>query len=187
MGQDKALLPLGDKPLVAHVLEGAKDQCHAVAISSNNTSPEMRSFGVPVVPDMTEVTYFGPLAAILTGFQYIKKHHEDCVWLATLPTDTPYVPNNLIERALDAARAESVNVVLASFDDDLQQTMGLWHTSLYDALYHALVTDDLRKVKAFVREVGFAEIDFKLPTRKAAININTPEDLAMASKIYREE
>lgn len=187
MGQDKALLPLGDKPLVAHVLGAAKGQCHATAISSNSDSHTMRAFGVPVVPDMREVKHFGPLAAILTGFQYLREHHTDCMWLATLPTDTPYVPHNLIERGLSVARAESVNVVLASYGGDLQQAMGLWHTSLYDVLYRALVADDIRKVKAFVTEVGYAEVDFTLPTENAAININTPEDLAMASKNYRED
>ena len=187
MGQDKALLQLGNKPLIAHVMDAAKTQCHSVAISSNSDTPMMQSFGVSVVPDMAAVKHFGPLAAILTGMQHLRAHHKDCRWLLSLPTDTPYVPNDLIERGLSAAKAENAKVVLASFGGDLQQAMGLWHVSLYDTLYNALVADDVRKVMAFVKDIGFATIDFNVPTSKAAININTPEDLAMAAKKYREE
>ena len=50
-GGDKALLPLGGRPMLAHVIERLRPQCIALALSANGEAGRFAAFALPVIAE----------------------------------------------------------------------------------------------------------------------------------------
>ena len=90
-GCDKALVALGDKPLLAHVRSRLAPQVDALALSSNAPAERYADFDIPVVAD--RFAGLGPLAGV---------HAAACVWpneaIVSVAVDLPFLPLDLIAR-----------------------------------------------------------------------------------------
>ena len=51
MGQDKVLMPIAGKPMLAHVVERLAPQVDRMVLSANGDPARFSSFGLPVVSD----------------------------------------------------------------------------------------------------------------------------------------
>ncbi|WP_428608182.1 molybdenum cofactor guanylyltransferase MobA, partial [Sedimenticola sp.] len=91
-GQDKGLIDLDGRPLIAHVLERIQPQVAQVVINANRNLEQYAAFGHPVISD-TLSDFQGPLAGFLAVMQQI-----DSDFIVTLPCDGPCLPDNLVER-----------------------------------------------------------------------------------------
>ncbi len=90
MGQDKALLPYGDKRLVEHALAILEQKCQTLLVSSNK---EIEGLTYPCIPDV--YAGLGPLAGLQATLSASgRKHH------LVLPCDVPFIPASLLERLL---------------------------------------------------------------------------------------
>jgi len=105
-GSDKGLQLLGNKPLVAHVVDALSAQAGRILICINRNDAAYAPYGVPV-HDATS-GFRGPLAGIAAALQA-----SASAWLLTVPVDCPRPPSDLAGR-LHAAlhgRPEGVAVV----------------------------------------------------------------------------
>ena len=105
-GQDKGLIPLAGRPLIAWVIEALRPQVGSILISANRNQAAYAAFGYPVIgdeaggPDLTG--FQGPLAGIAAAMTLAQTP-----WLLTLPCDTPLLPADLAARLAAALTAAS--------------------------------------------------------------------------------
>jgi molybdopterin-guanine dinucleotide biosynthesis protein A len=171
-GRDKALIPLGDRPLLLHVADRLEPQVSQLAVNSNAEPVEIPS-PLPIIADSIEDRP-GPLAGILAAMDWARAFKSD--WVITVAIDTPFLPKNLVERLVRAQMTSRSPVVLAETADGMQPVAGLWYTELAPSL-RGSIESGTRKVTDFAEAKDavtafFPEDDF--------FNINTPEDLEIA-------
>ena len=176
-GGDKCLLPLGDRPLLAHVIERLRPQAGALVLNANGDAARFRPFGLPVVPDDAS-DFAGPLAGILAALDWAQRAHPMAGSVLTVPADTPFLPRDLAAR-LRAAGAPA----LARSDGRIHPVVGLWPIGLRETLRTALRTEGIRKVEDWTGGLRPAIVDFDSEAGDPFFNVNTPEDLAHAAAL----
>ena len=187
-GGDKPLLSLGKARLIDHVAKRLQPQVAALAINANGDPARFDGLDLPITAD-TVPGYAGPLAGILTGLEWAATQAA-CRWLASAAGDTPFFPDDLVERLAQAARQQPDAIAVASSAGRWHPTFALWPLGARDSLNHFLIDEDNRKVSAFMEMHGFVTVDF--PMIEAAgeridpfFNVNTPDDLAVAERLLQ--
>jgi molybdopterin-guanine dinucleotide biosynthesis protein A len=125
---DKALLTLGGRPLIAHVLDRLEPQVEAVLISANGDPARFAGFGCQVVPDARPQ---GPLSGVLAALQAAKG--MGATHLVSTPVDTPFLPGDLVPQLLMAAEGAGGLAFAADATGDHPAT-ALWPVGLAPAL-----------------------------------------------------
>lgn len=189
-GGDKCLLELAGKPFLAHVIERLQPQTHGLVLNANGDPARFASFGLPVIADPVE-GFAGPLAGVLAGFTWARENAPDARWIVTAATDTPFFPQNLVTRLLDATGGDYPAIALAASGGRTHPVFGLWPTALMDDLQEAL-EDGVRKVLHWTDRHTMTTAGFELLRLGAEeidpfFNTNTPEDLAKAEAILTEK
>jgi molybdopterin-guanine dinucleotide biosynthesis protein A len=178
MGGDKALRLLDGRPLLAHVIARVAPQVDGVVISANGDPARLAGFGLPVVAD-TMAGHPGPLAGVLAGLLWVRAHRTDVSDLLVVPTDTPFLPPDLLAR-LRAGRGAAALACAASLGR-VHPVVSLWRVGQALALGAALAGGE-RRVMGWMERQGMAAVDFpELPDPFA--NLNTPEELAQAQGV----
>ncbi|TIV21519.1 MAG: molybdenum cofactor guanylyltransferase MobA, partial [Mesorhizobium sp.] len=77
--------------------------------------------------------YAGPLAGILAGLEWAAKQ-TTCRWLMSAASDTPFFPDDLVERLAAATRDRPGVIAVASSGGRWHPTFALWPIGLRDAL-----------------------------------------------------
>lgn len=166
--QNKGLILVDNKPLIAHVIERLSPQIPRIVISANDDIDAYRKFGMPVIPDQND-DYAGPLGGIYSVMQA-----EDSEWLITVPCDTPLLPGNLVQRMCDSVGTRLAYVAL---DSDRQQSgFCLLHRNLLSLMEQQLEKKQFA-MHRFLSAADAQTVDFSDQTN-AFVNINTPEDLS---------
>jgi molybdenum cofactor guanylyltransferase len=178
-GGDKCLRPLAGKPILAHILERMRPQVSQLVLNANGDPARFADFGLPVVADSIE-GFAGPLAGILAGLDWTAENAPGIAMVISVPSDAPFLPRDLAECLVTAARAEAADIVLAASGGQQHPVVGLWPVALRDDLRHALVAEDIRKVDIFTQRYRTAEVDFPVEPVDPFFNTNRPEDLAEA-------
>lgn len=183
-GGDKALLDLGGRPLLAHVVERLQPQVAALALNTNGEPARFEGFHLPLLPDSVS-GHPGPLAGVLAGLDWAAGQGAES--LVTAAADTPFLPCDLVPRLLLAGEGMAHPLVLAATrradgGTDLHPTFGLWPVTLREVLRSALGRG-VRKVRAWAEEQGARPAVFATAGGDPFFNVNTPDDLARARAI----
>ena len=185
-GGDKCLLPLGEKPLLTHVIERLAPQFPAgraaLALNANGAPARFAAFGLPVVPDPL-AGFLGPLAGVLAGLEWAAQQGAEAV--VTAAADTPFPPLDLIERLRQAAQDARTPLACAASGGRDHPAFGLWPVALREDLRRALLEEEVRKVVLWTGRHGCARAVFDDHVRPGVagdpfFNVNTPEDLEAA-------
>jgi molybdenum cofactor guanylyltransferase len=182
-GGDKTLLPLGDKPLLVHVVDRLAPQVDALVLNAHGDPARFAAFGLPVVADSVG-GFAGPLAGILAGMDWASGHGHDL--LASAAGDTPFFPADLVLRLRAAMEAEGTPLAMAVTPDpergrSRHPTFGLWSVTLRDELRAALASGQ-RKIVEWTIPRGCATAQFD-DASFPFFNVNTPEDLTRAEEL----
>jgi molybdopterin-guanine dinucleotide biosynthesis protein A len=183
-GGDKCLLPLGDRPILTHVIDRLRPQVDGLALNANGDPDRFATFGLPVLPD--SVTGFaGPLAGVLAGMDWAAGQGGEAI--ATAAADTPFFPDDLVRALRTATVAGDMPLAMAMTPGedgrlDRHPTFGYWPVALRDDLRAAL-EGGLRKVVAWTEPHGCARAVFHDRIPDPFFNVNTPEDLAEAEAL----
>lgn len=185
MGQDKAVVMLGGKPLVHHVIERLAPQTAGLSVNSNTDTGLDLAPAISVFGD-TVPGYVGPMAGVLSGMRHAARHIPVASHVVTVPIDTPFFPADLVAR-FQAAITEPGQIAVAYSAGIMHPVFALWPVSLADELEHWLVTDDKRRVRGFIERHPMAKVEFPMiETADGPIdpffNINTPDDLETAER-----
>lgn len=179
-GGDKSLRQLGDRTILEHVIERARPQVAALVLNANGDPARFARFGLPVAADVVE-GFAGPLAGVLTGMEWASANRPDCPWIATVATDTPFFPRDLVARLRQAAGG--ADLVCAASNGRANPVFGLWPVRLAEDLRQAMVLEEIRKVDVWTARYRLREVDFAAAPFDPFFNTNRPEDLAEAERL----
>jgi len=180
-GVDKGLQMLSGRPLVSHVMARLQPQVGQLLINANRSLERYRAFGLPLISDaaVDNVEPFaGPLAGMLAGLLAPSRS----AWLITVPCDCPRLPQDLVERLLQAAVAQrTVAAVPLSCDANgslqIEATFCLLRRELAPALQGFLAAGG-RKVQDWLATLALAQVPFtQAGETQAFANINTLAEL----------
>jgi molybdopterin-guanine dinucleotide biosynthesis protein A len=184
-GGDKSLRPLGGRPILARVIARAGPQVRALVLNANGDPQRFSGFGLPVAADLI-AGFAGPLAGVLTGMAWARANHPECPWIATIATDTPFFPHDLVARLLAAVEGQDAELACAASRGRAHPVFGLWPVRLADALRAAMVEEAIRKVDVWTARYRLAQVEFPAGTVDPFFNTNRPEDLAEAERLLGE-
>ncbi len=189
-GTDKCLMQLAGKEMIAHAVERLEQQTSKVVINSNSDATGFEPLGLPIAPDLI-TGHIGPLAGVLTGMRWARENAPKARWIVTAPADTPFLPDDLVNRLIAAAGHNFKTIALACSGGRVHPVVGIWPVDLADDLEEFLITKENRKVLAFVERHTLARVEFR-GTMIDDIeidpfyNVNSPEDLAVAEAVLAE-
>jgi len=183
VGGDKGLAELGGQPMIAHVIGRIAPQVLHLVINANGDAQRYAHFHLDVVADAGQPAQ-GPLSGLLAAMVWAQRTSSDITAVATVSTDTPFIPGDLVARL--SAAAKGGPAIAASFDR-LHPVIGLWPLSLRESMEEALA-EQRRSVEKFARQheavaVPFAPVTIGGETIDPFFNANTPEDLAKAQAL----
>lgn len=184
-GGDKCLRELGGKTILSRIVSVVAPQVGVLALNANGDPARFASYGLPVFPDTVSGSA-GPLAGVLAGMEWAAEHHPDRPWVATVPTDAPFLPDDLIARMLSAVAEEGTDMACAASGGRTHPVCGLWPARLRDALRRAMLDEDIRKVDIWTGRYGLSVIDFPTVPRDPFFNTNRPEDLVRAESFLSQ-
>jgi molybdopterin-guanine dinucleotide biosynthesis protein A len=179
-GGDKSLRRLGNRTILEHVIERARPQVAALLLNANGDPARFVRFGLPIAADVVE-GFAGPLAGVLTGMEWARARRPDCAWIATMATDTPFFPRNLVVRMYQAV--QDADLACASSNGRASPVFGLWPVRLADDLRRAMLDEGIRKVDLWTARYRLVEVDFPAEPFDPFFNANRPEDLAEAQRL----
>ncbi|MBF0135942.1 MAG: molybdenum cofactor guanylyltransferase MobA [Magnetococcales bacterium] len=173
-GQEKASLALNGKTLLERMVFSLTPQVATLAINANGDASRFASFGLPVFPDL-RTDFPGPLAGIETALTM-----ATMPWVLTVPTDLPFLPQNLVWILCQATQDPVIPVTVAT-GERLHPTVALWPRQIRPKITEALDAGQLALGQWFA---GHPHRVVEFPLRADApdpfFNINTPMDLAAA-------
>jgi len=181
-GGDKGLLDIAGQPMIAHVIERMRPQVGGLVINANGDPARFAVFGLPVVAD-TVGGFVGPLAGVLAGMRWSAAHAPEASHIATVSTDAPFVPVDLVGRLADGLGGNAI--ALARSGGEVHPVIGVWPVALADDLEAAL-KDGVRKVLAWTDRHGTSIVDFAVASVQTTdgerlvdpfFNANTPGEL----------
>ncbi|MGH8592484.1 MAG: molybdenum cofactor guanylyltransferase MobA [Gammaproteobacteria bacterium] len=172
-GEDKGLIHLAGRPLVAYVIDALRPQVGAILINANRNQDQYAQFGYPVIADEIQ-GYCGPLAGIASGMQAAGTDY-----IVTSPCDSPFLPPDLVKRL--ANRMPEIGEICVAHDGSrIQPVFSLLSCALLPALRTYLDTGG-RKVDTWYATRSTLEVDFSdLPD--TFLNLNTMHELALVEE-----
>ena len=178
-GGDKARITIGGVTILERVLACLEPQCTNLVINANGDPARFADTKLPVVADSVP-DFAGPLAGILAGLDWAALHLPECEWVASVPADCPFLPNDLVARLHAARAAAGAPLSCARSGKWRHPVVGLWPLALRDDLRRALVAEGLRKIEIWTARHGVAIADWPAEPVDPFFNVNTPEDAAQA-------
>lgn len=191
-GQSKALKLLAGKPMAAHVIGRLAPHVDACVLNINGGPDAYEQLsvqlGVAVTPDAFG-DYAGPLAGLLSGMVWARRHRPATRWLVTAPCDTPFLPLDYVPRLVAAAGADEI-IVIAASGGRHHFASGLWPISLAADLADFLAAGE-RRIQSWIERHPNRTVDFPIAGDAPGghdpfFNVNTPEDFALAETIAKE-
>jgi molybdopterin-guanine dinucleotide biosynthesis protein A len=185
-GREKALLALAGAPMPSHILKQFAPQVARVAINANGDPARFAAFGLPVIADHMP-DHPGPLAGILAALRWASS--EGASRVATVSSDAPFIPADLVSRLAEASAATGGGIAVARCEGQVHPLAALWPVYISGELERALATGE-RRVQRWVEMQEPRIVDFS-PVRIGAraidpfLNVNTPADLAEAETLMQ--
>jgi molybdopterin-guanine dinucleotide biosynthesis protein A len=179
-GGDKCLRLLGGRSLLAHVIERLDGQVGEMILNANGDGARFDDFGLPVVAD-TIPGMAGPLAGILTGMEWLRDNRPGITMMASVPTDGPFLPLDLVARL--AAAKGSARIACARSGSRAHPPISLWDVDLADDLRQAMVDEEMRKIDLWTARYAIVHVDWPVEPRDPFFNANRPEDLDRAETL----
>ncbi|HVZ06074.1 molybdenum cofactor guanylyltransferase MobA [Hyphomicrobium sp.] len=182
-GSDKGLAELAAQPVLSHVIARFRPQVGRLVLNVNGDASRFAQFGLETISDRVEPE-LGPLSGILAALDWQRENASDCTAIATVSTDVPFLPLDLVEK-LDVQRGDGVAIAMSA--ERRHPTIALWPLGARDAVVDALkrralsvnaLTEGLKAVAVpfAMRNIDGVDVD-------PFFNVNTRDDLAIAKAL----
>jgi len=179
MGRPKALLPFGDRPLIAHIVSTLAPLFREVVIVA---APGQDLPPLPAAIVRDEVPYQGPVGGICYGMRAVR---SDICFVTSC--DSAFLSPALISHLI--ARLGQCDVVVPRWQDRLQPLHAVYRRRVLPVLEEQLARGELRPVSLFDKvrtcTIDEAEIGRFDPEGWSFFNMNRPEDYARALERWR--
>ena len=178
MGQDKAFLQLGGKSLLSRVIAASAHLHLAETIIIADQRDAYAAFGLPVYPDIMPDK--GSLGGIYTAL-----HHANTEYTLTLACDMPFVNPDLLRYMRSLIDGET-DIIAPRVNGYPQALHAIYRATCAEPIRQQLQQNRLKIIRfydqmrlRFIDEAEYAPYD---PHGRSFENLNTPEDLARATR-----
>lgn len=183
-GGDKTLREIGGQPILDRVVERLRPQVAAMVVNANGDPGRFARWDLPVAADVVP-DFAGPLAGVLTGLDWAAHHVPGAAWVASVATDAPFLPRDLVARLADAVGREGADMACAASGGRHHPVFGLWPVRLREDLRRAMIEEGVRKVDAWTARYRLAVAEWPARPADPFFNANRPDDLAEAERLLR--
>jgi molybdenum cofactor guanylyltransferase len=183
-GGDKALRILGGIPLLDRVIERLRPQVDAIVLNANGDPTRFTRYALPIVADSVS-GFAGPLAGVLAGLDWAASQRPDCPYIASVATDAPFLPSDLVARLADGRDAADADLACAASGGRPHPVFGLWPVRLREDLRRAMVEEGIRKVDLWTERHKLVTVSFADQPVDPFFNANRPEDFEAAEALLR--
>ena len=183
-GGDKTMRAIAGRPILDHVIERLAPQCASLILNANGDPARFGAWGLPVVPDDVP-DFAGPLAGVLAALDWTALHHPAIEWVVSVAADCPFLPRDLVARMQTERAMVEADLAVAASGDQSHPVVGLWKVSLRDALRHALVVEECRKIDRWTARYRLVTTQWPVTPVDPFFNANTPDDVAEAEALAR--
>ena len=181
-GGDKFLKKLNGKLLIDHVVDRVRSQTGDLIINSNSDAVLFKTQSFPIVPDSIQ-GYAGPLAGVLAGMEWVLKNKPESQWIATFPSDAPFIPLDCVEKMQLCAEKEKADIVCVASGGRTHPVCALWRVGLAIDLREAMLNEEIRKIDLWTARHRLFIVEFPNKPNDSFFNINRPGDLERAEEI----
>jgi molybdenum cofactor guanylyltransferase len=171
MGQEKALVKLGPKPLIVRVIDRLNPQVEDIVINANGDTKRFEFLQFDIIPDI-ETEIDTPLAGIHSALTYAEEEGYDAV--VTVPSDTPFLPHDLVRKLAGTKPA------FANSKGQDHFLTGFWPVKLLAHLNTEIFKSN--RVKDWVYKIDATKVNWRADDYDPFMNINKPADIATALK-----
>lgn len=180
-GGDKNLLNLAGQSILARSIERIKPQVSELILNANGDAERFSTYELSVVSDVID-GYAGPLAGVLTGLDWAYENRPDIQWIATFPTDAPFLPVDLVSKLMQAVESDDADMACATSRGRTHPPIAVWPVRLKEELRRAMIDEDMRKIDLWTARYKISHVAFDDPEIDPFFNINKPENLEEASR-----
>ncbi|MFT3732203.1 MAG: molybdenum cofactor guanylyltransferase MobA [Hyphomicrobium sp.] len=186
-GGDKGLADIDGEPILTRVIARFKPQVGRLILNANGDADRFSAFGIETVAD-GESPGLGPLSGLLTAMDWAAKHAPEVRLIATVSSDVPFLPDDLVAK-LDAAR--NGGVAIARSAGRRHPTIGLWPTLLRQTVADALDRQAL-SANRLAADLNAVAVDFPMGDSEGQeidpfFNVNTHDDLTAARALAQKQ
>ncbi len=183
---DKALVKIDATTLLDRAITNLEKQCSQIIINANGNPDRFESTNKPIVADTIE-GHAGPLAGVLAAMQWVQQNEPQTKWIATLPVDTPFAPDDFARKLLLETTKTNADMACTSSNGRHHPVVGLWPVDLADQLKQAMMKEDMRKVDLWTARYKLTIVDFEVGQYDPFFNINRPADIEKAEQILKDQ
>ena len=178
-GGYKTFTKISDTTILNQIIKILSSFSDDIIINANNLE-EFKSINYNIVKDKFE-GFLGPLAGIHASILWILNNRTEKEWLFTVPSDTPFLPSNLLDKFL-SSYSPGTKILIARSNNRHHPVIAMWHVSLLSSLENELKLKN-SKIMLWVKKHKYKFVDFNADQEKNFFNINTQDDLNKAKKI----
>lgn len=172
MGQNKALMKLGEKTVIEHVIDNLSQVFDEVYISGNDSNyPDSKE----IIKDV--IAHKGPMGGILSALEYCK----DDIFICSC--DMPFFSSELIKNMLQRKEENRINI--AQYNEKVYPVVGIYPYHFLDAFTKSIEKENL-KMMHFLQQQNANYIKFRGDFEHQFLNINTPECFKNAEILIKE-
>jgi molybdenum cofactor guanylyltransferase len=172
-GVDKGLVDLDGKPMVAHAIARLAPQVGTIIVNANRNAERYAALGHLVVGD--DVGGFaGPLAGLHAGLSRTRTPYA-----VTVPCDSPFLPEDLVERLGEALERDNAQLAVARTFDQPHPVFAFVRADVLENLA-AFLAGGGRKIDYWYAALRTVDVPFN-DCADAFRNINTPEEMEAAA------
>lgn len=182
-GTQKALVSVNGRRLFDHVYASLKDHVTPIALCVRSPAPWVDSLGAEnlglAVLEDRPAPDRGPLGGIAAALIWASSLAPKIDWVLTVPVDVPFLPCDLVDR-LTAVDADAA---VAKSGDHVHHTIAAWRPALAEGLISE-ISEHAVPIRRFQSMVHTIEVEWAVAGVDPFLNINTPEDLELAERLY---
>lgn len=184
MGQDKALLPFLGQPLIARVINRLSHLADEVLITTNNPAP-YAFLGLPLYRD--RLPGRGALGGVYTALDAARGE-----LVALVACDMPFANATLLAAQRDILLDEGCDAVIPRQGKYAEPFHAVYRRQTCLPAVQRAIESDKWRVDAWFAQVAVRYLDSQEirrfdPAQRAFMNVNTPEEWAIAEQLARDD
>ena len=178
-GGFKTFTKISGTTILNQIINTLNNFSNDIIINANNLD-EFKNLNHPIVKDKFD-GFLGPLAGIHASILWAINNNSKKEWVFTVPSDTPFLPSNLLEKFLSSYSSDT-DILIARSNQRHHPVVVMWHVSLLKSLEKELESKN-SKIMLWVKKHKYKFVEFDDNQENNFFNINTQEDLTNAKKI----
>ena len=180
-GGIKSFKKFNNKMIFDRIYKILNHQIKNIIINTNSEEKYFKKYNRIIIKDKIR-GHLGPLAGIHASLNWINKNMPRVKWLISIPGDTPFIPNDLINRLYLKAKKNKKQIVLAKSNSNIHPVIGIWNINLLESLEYNLLSGE-RKIIVWAKIHNLDFEEFFEKHYDPFFNINYEEDLIKAEEI----